>query len=87
MDLMSRDSWTGSSTVSDPRIRSLRAVLSRLSTGKLWADMSCDKPGFVVLLLDPCSSSVAALLAGDMNADGVVDGRDVQLFVDGLLSG
>ena len=44
-----------------------------------------DQVPFVTLLLDPCAASTAALLAADMNADGVVNGRDIGLFVAGIL--
>lgn len=41
-----------------------------------------DVPGFVNALLNPTSEGTCL---GDVNEDGVMDGKDVQPFVDGLL--
>ncbi|MFO0972897.1 MAG: PA14 domain-containing protein [Phycisphaerae bacterium] len=60
----------------------------------LRGDLDCDHavtmsdvPRFVSLLLDPNQIDVCTSQSADMNADGAVDGMDVQAFVAVLLGG
>ena len=46
-----------------------------------------DMAAFVETLLNPCGAGTPALLAADMNADGRVNGADIQLFSVCLLLG
>jgi len=46
-----------------------------------------DIPGFVDALLDPPLDGTPEFCRADVNEDGVVDGRDVALFVEKLLAG
>ncbi|OWY70602.1 hypothetical protein B7486_13365 [cyanobacterium TDX16] len=46
-----------------------------------------DMAPFVETLLNPCGAGTPALLAADMNADGRVNGQDIQLFSVCLLQG